>query len=231
MTNINDLPSVLGPSHSALSSLRAPVFPVKRDTVRESETAFEGTSLGEMIMSMIMMAVSPWWLDGFFDGGGNGEDGWQDYYIGTGVAVTGTTWALAANTDLGFWRSFGLGWVMAVVVLIMLVIFHLTTHKCISMFVYNRVFRRDWVKKARIKDEQDYQSAFAVYPAQLAEYNTLQDKAHTDAVAALELYNATNPRKRFILGEHGFTQVSVIDGAIEDFTLGARNLFGKLIQR
>lgn len=232
MTNISDLPIELQPAQHKMLSLARPLAPYKRDTVGDSESALDGESLGGTALYLILAALLPWWADIFLDDGGSVDDEWRDYFAITGISSVGTTWYLVANTDMGFWQSFGLGMVAAVVGLILMVIFHLVVHKCICMFLYNRIGRPGWVRKMRIKDEQNYATEVESYPARLAEYEESISTARSEAAHALALYNDSSPQgRRYSLEEHGFVQVSIRDEIIKDFTNGAKGLFRKLVTR
>jgi uncharacterized membrane protein len=233
MTNISDLPAELQPAQTKLKSIARPSAPYKRDTVGDSESALDGDSLGGTALYLILAALLPWWADIFLDeGGGADNEEWRDYFAITGIASVGTTWYLFANTDIGFWQSFGLGMAAAVVGLILMVIFHLVVHKCICMFLYNRIGRPGWVSKMRIKDEQEYAAEVQSYPVRLAEYEEAISAARAEAVNALAVYSVSNPHsKKYVLEEHGFAQVSMKDEFIKDFTDGAKGLFKKLVTR
>jgi hypothetical protein len=232
MTNISDLPIELQPAQNKMISLARPAAPYKRDTVGDSESALDGESLGGTAFYLILAALLPWWADIFLDDGGSADnEEWRDYFAITGITVVGTTWYLLANTEMG-WLSFSVGMVAAVVALILMVIFHLTVHKCICMFLYNRIGRPGWVKKMRIKDEQNYASEVESYPARLAEYEASIATARVEAANALSVYSASNPQgKKYALGENGFVQVSMRDEIIKDFTEGAKGMFKKFVTR
>lgn len=233
MTNISDLPVELKPAQTKLLSLARPAAPYKRDTVGDSESALDGESVGGVALYLILAALLPWWADIILDdaGGGDNEE-WRDYFAITGIASVGTTWYLFANTDMGFWHSFGLGMVAAVAGLILMVIFHLVVHKCICMFLYNRIGRPGWVSKMRIKDGQNYALEVESYPSRLAEYEASIATARADAAQALSVYSASNSQgKKYTLGERGFTQVSMKDEIIKDFTNNAKGLFRKFVNR
>lgn len=210
-----------------------PSTPYKRDTVGDSESALEGESVGGMALTIILAALLPWWADIFLDDGGSMDnEEWRDYVAITGIASVGTTWHLFANTGMDFWQSFALGMVAAVAGLILMVIFHLVFHKCICMFLYNRIGRPGWVSKMRTKDEQEYAFEVQSYPVRLAEYEESISAARAEAVNALAVYSASNPQgKKYVLEEHGFAQVSMKDEFIKDFTEGAKGLFKKLVTR
>lgn len=233
MTNISDLPVGLKPAQTKLLSLARPAAPYKRDTVGDSESALEGDSLGGTAIFLVLAALLPWWADIFLDDGGSADNGeWLDYYAITGIASVGTTWYLFANTDMGFWQSFGLGMAAAVAGLILMVIFHLVVHKCICLFLYNRIGRPGWVSKMRIKDEQNYALEVESYPTRLAEYEASIAMARAEAAHALSVYVASGQQgKKYLLGEHGFVQVSMKDEIIKDFTDGAKGLFKKFVTR
>lgn len=232
MTNISELPVELRPAQTKIRSLVRPSVPYKRDTVGDSESAFEGDSLGGAVGYLILAALLPWWADVILDDGGPDNEEWRDYYAITGIASVGTTWYLLANTDMGFWQSFGLGMVAAVVGLFAMIIFHLVFHKVIVMFLYNRIGRPAWVRKMRETDEHRYQNELSSYPERLATYETEIAAARTEASEALGAYTVSNPQgKRYTLEESGFVQVSVKDELIKDFTEGAKGLFKKFVTR
>lgn len=192
----------------------------------------DGESLGSAAFYLILAALLPWWADVILDGAGGGDnEEWRDYFAITGITAVGTTWYLLANTDMG-WLSFSLGMAAAVVALILMVIFHLVVHKCICMFLYNRIGRPGWVSKMRIKDEQNYVLEVESYPTRLAEYEASIAMARADAAQALSVYSASNPQgKKYVLGDRGFVQVSMKDEMIKDFTNGAKGLFRKFANR
>lgn len=228
----NSIPEELLPYHTKLQSLSAPVEPFKRDSVAETETALEGVTFSELAFSSILIALLPWWADVFVDGGGSGDEGVQDYFAASAVAGLGTAWFSLANTDNGFWLSFTLGWIGAIAGLFLMFIFHLITHKCITMFVYNRVFRPGWVRKMRAKDIAQYQSDVDSYDERVATYRSSLLSASGEAQVALDGYHAGNPRKRFTLTDKGFVHDDhSFDDVVKDFTLGAKNLFGRLARR
>lgn len=232
MTKLSDLPVELQPAQTKMNSLVRPYAPYKRDTVGDSESALEGDSLGGMALLLILAALLPWWADIILDDGGPDNEEWRDYFAITGITSVGTTWYLFATTDMGFWHSFALGMVAAVAGLILMVIFHLVAHKCICMFLYNRIGRPGWVSKMRIKDEQEYTLAVESYPARLAQYEESIATARSEAATALSAYTASNPQgKKYVLEERGFVQVSMKDELIKDFTEGAKGLFKKLVTR
>lgn len=233
MTHISDLPIELRPAQTKMNYLVRPAAPYKRDTVGDSESALDGSSLGGTALFLILAAILPWWADIFLDDGGSADnEEWRDYFAITGIATVGTTWYLVANTDMGFWQSFAFGMVAAVVALVLMVIFHLVVHKCICMFLYNRIGRPGWVSKMRTKDEQNYASEVESYPARLAKYEASIATARAEATQALSVYDANNPHgKKYVLGDNGFAQVSMRDEIIKDFTEGAKGLFKKFVTR
>jgi hypothetical protein len=232
MTNISDLPMELQAPQSKLNSLHKPHVPYKRDTVGDSESALDGMTFSETGITLFLAAILPWWADIILDDGAGGDEGWQDYFVAAGLSAVGVTWALCANTDMGFWQSFGLGMASAALSLFLVFIFHLATHKCVSMVVYNRLFRRSWMKKMRETDEALYQSDVATYPERLASYETEFSSAMLDAQQALASYTIANPQGRAYTIEDGrFLKVSKKDELIKDIAEGAKGLFNKFARR
>lgn len=232
MTIINDLPIELRASHGKLQSLVKPSVPYKRDTVGDSESALDGETAGGFAGAMILAALLPWWADVILDDSGTDGEEWRDYYAVTGLAAVGTTGYLLAQTDFGFWKSFGFGMGASVVSLFLMFLFHLVAHKCVVMFLYNRIFRASWVKKMRETDENLYRMELATYPERLAQYELDMTRAKEEATTALALYSASQPNgKSYLLEEKGFIQVSVKDELIKEFTEGAKGLFKKFVTR
>jgi len=232
MTNINDLPVELQPAQTKIRALVKPQVPYKRDTVGDSESALDGETAGGFAGAMVLAALLPWWADVILDDSGTDGEEWRDYYTATGLTAVGTTWYLMASTDFGFWQSFGFGMVASIVSLFLMFLFHLFTHKCVVMFLYNRIFRASWVKKMRETDENLYLMELATYPERLAQYELDMSRAKEEAATALTSYVASHPNgKSYLLEENGFVQVSMKDELIRDFTEGAKGLFKKFVTR
>lgn len=229
MTTISDLPYILQDSHNKLSNLRPPAVPFKNDTVGESESAMEGETFSELTFGMLFLAVTPWWGDMILDGGSSDQSGWQDHVAVMAVAPATVTWALVAHTDLGFWGSFGLGMVSAVIGMVAVLITQLATHKCFSMVLYNRIFRRSWMRKMQETDELNYRAKLETYPQERAEYEVKFAAIQAEASTALVAYENSSPQgKKYTLGDSGFTRVKFKDELFKDLTAGAKGLFGKL---
>ena len=223
----HNLPAELHASHQKLQSLRKPAEPYLNDTVKESEGALEG----ESVIGLALYALLPWWLEGMAEGGSGDGDEVKDYLIGTPLAFVGTATYLGFNSSLEWWEIFAFSMMTATGIFLGLIVFHLIFHKCISMVIYNRVFRRDWMKKMRIADQQNYEDEVASYPQRLQEYEIARASALTDANIALNAYHATDGSKRYEIGEYGFKQMSGFDQALNLAGSQARSLFGKLMRR
>lgn len=222
----HQLPAELQVHHTRLRSLIKPETPEFHDTVKASEVALEDMS----ILGLGIFALLPWWAEGMADCGGD-ESGWRDYAIGFPLVLTGTAVGLAVNTDLEWWNVFSHSMLAATLFLLLMFVFHLIFHKCISMFIYNRLFRRAWMKKMRAADAQNYQDAFDSYPQRLQDYNNTKAQALADAQTALNVYHASNPSQRYLLDERGYEAVSVLGKAIMATGTKVRGIFGKLMNK
>lgn len=219
------IPAELQTLHEKLYALREPVEPQRFDTVKDSETAFEDTR----ILDLILYAIAPWWAEGAFEGGD--ESGGKDYLIGVPLAFVVTAAFLGFGTDFGGWDVFAMAVFAAGLTFIGLVVFHLTFHKYISMVIYNRVFRRGWVKKTRETDEAKYLEDVATYPQRLRDYEEERYLVTSEAVKSLAAYHAASPTQQYQLGKYGFVPVSNFDKVKNFAGTQARSMFGKLLNR
>lgn len=221
----HQLPTELQVHQTKLRSLVKPETPEFYDTVKASEIALEDMS----ILGLGIFALLPWWAEGMADCGD--ETGWQDYAIGFPIVLTGTAVALAVNTDLEWWNVFSHSMLAAVSFLLLMFVFHLIFHKCISMFLYNRVFRRAWVKKMRASDAATYREAVESYPQRMQEYENAKVQALFDAQTALNAYHASNVSQLYLLDERGFEAVSVLGKAIMATGTKVRGMVDKFRNR
>lgn len=222
----HQLPVELQDSHQKLRSLVKPEEPVFHDTVKESETALEDMSL----FGLGIFALLPWWAEGMADMGDDGK-GSKDYFIGFPLVFTGTAVALAVNTELEWWNIFSHSMITATLFLFLMFGFHLIFHKYISMIIYNRLFRRDWVKKMRIADAEAYREAVDSYPQRLQDYQSSKAQAFKDAEIALNAFHTANPSQRYLLNENGFELVSALGKAVMFTGDKVRSVFGRFLNR
>lgn len=224
----SQIPIELQASQAKLQALRKPHEPVFNDTVKASESAFEG----ESVIGLAIYAMLPWWLEDFASGGGSGDENeTKDYLIGVPLAAVTTALYFGLSGNHEWWEVFAFSMMAAAATFLALIAFHLIFHKCISMFIYNRLFRRSWMKKMRLADEQNYREDVASYPHRLQEYETARENAFSEATAALRAYHATNPSIRYSIGEYGFKQVSNLETAFNMVEGKVRGIFGRLLNR
>ena len=220
------LPVALQASQEKLRSAHKPVEPYHHNTVKSSETAFEG----ESIFEFILFAIAPWWAEGLFEGGSD-DSGEKDYLIGTPLAfVVSLAW-LGFGTDLPGWEVFAFSMLITAATFLGLILFHLVFHKCISMFIYNRLFRRGWMKKTRETDKAKYLDDVATYPQRLREYEEARNLAVLEAETALTAYHTTSPTQKYKIGVYGFEPVTGFDQVKGFAAAKARSVFGRLTQR
>lgn len=221
------LPVELQDTHSKLRSLHKPAEPYLNDTVGDSESALEG----ESVIGLALYAMLPWWLEGMADSGsGNSHEG-KDYLIGIPLTFVSMATYLGFTSQLEWWNVFSFSMMTAAGVFLGLIVFHLIFHKCISMVIYNRVFRRAWMKKMRIADQQNYEAEIASYPQRLQEYDTARTQAVNEATIALASYHAGNPSRRYNLGEYGFEQVTLMENVFNAAEAKVRGIFGRFLNR
>lgn len=221
------LPAELQTADRTLRSLRKPQEPFLDDRVKASESAAEG----ESIWDFILFALLPWWAEDLALGGGADDNGHIDYYIGTPLAFAAGAAYFGFVTDAEGWQVFAYAMIIAVATFLGLLVFHIIFHKCISRFIYNRLFRRSWMKKMREADKAKYEAELASYPQRLQEYEMLRVVAVSDANIALKAYNASMPEHKYKLGEYGFERVSGLENALEMAGNKAKGMFAKLAQR
>jgi hypothetical protein len=223
----HQLPVELQESDNQLRSLRKPHEPYLNDTVGDSESALEG----ESVIGLAVYAMLPWWLEGMAEGGGGDGNETKDYLIGTPLALVSMATYLSLNTQLEWWNIFAFSMMAATGTFLGLIVFHLIFHKCISMVIYNRLFRRDWMKKMRIADKQNYDEEVATYPQRVQDYEIARTKALTEANNALTAYQGSGNSKAYKIGDYGFEKISDLENVLNFAGNKARSLFGKIINR
>lgn len=157
--------------------------------------------------------------------GGSGETAEKDYLIGVPLAFVVAATCLGFGTDLSGWEVFAMAMIAAASTFLGLILFHVIFHKYITMVIYNRVFRRDWVKKTRIADEVKYREDVETYPQRLREYEEARERGVQEATVALEVYHSTSPTQRYKMGTYGLDQVKGFASS------QARSMMGKIFQR
>lgn len=221
------LPAQLQASNTALRSLHKPHQPFLEDTVKDSESALDGDS----IWDVVLFALLPWWAEDFALGGSSDDNGNIDYYIGTPLAFIASAAYFGFATDVNGWQVYAVAMISAVATFLGLIVFHMIFHKCISRFLYNRLFRRAWMKKMREADKVKYEADVASYPQRLKDYEEAHAVAVNDANTVLKAYNASLPAKKYKLGEYGFEQVSGLESALGMANIKAKTMFGKMVKR
>lgn len=191
--------------------MKRPEEPQLHDTVKASETAFEG----DVLYQWSQFFTAKWYDDRDFDGLGE-KSAPIDYLIGIPLAFfaggilfeTLTTFVAWERTFI--WTAFvGLvALASGVFGFIGLMWYHQKTHKYISMVVANRYFRKDWVARTRLEDEGNYREAVETYDQRVKDYLEAREQAVLDAAIALEDYHSTSPEQRFKVGAYGLEPAS-----------------------
>lgn len=226
------LPIELQDSHAKLQALRQPHEPYHENTVKSSEAAMEGDSFWEFVFAMLLCAVLPWWAEDIIDGmGGDDNKGEKDYFILTPTVFVVSIVGFILSPMVNGWRVFSFAMILTVLTFLGLILFHLIFHKCITMYVYNHVFRRSWMREMHARDEKAYLADVEAYPQLLQEYEIAKKSALYDANIALSGYNATSPDSSYKIGPYGFEEISFLDKSKQIAGEQVRGLFKKLTSK
>lgn len=198
------LPAELQVFDDSLRALKKPSEPRPFDTVKASETAFDD----ETILGWKEYLFMPWWDSGdYWDFDPfESNSGHLDYAIGVPLffLITGLTTSLF---NFSIWIEIVA--IITIVLLLMagLLMFHIKSKTYITMFVYNRVFRKNWMDKTRFSDEANYRQEVESYPHRLREYEQARAQVVREADKALKEYNSTHSQ-RYKIGEKGLEPVA-----------------------
>lgn len=201
--NTSELPADLASLNADYLSLRKPIEPFLDDRVKESEAAEGGFTT--LVGAILAYTILPWWADGAVEG--DLEGGWQDYAIGFGGTLVGVATYTSIN-GLPWWEIFSKSVIAATLSLFLVFILHMIIHKCVSMVIFNRVFRRKWMVSTRAEDARKYQNDCDTYPLRMQEYQEAKLSKEAEIQRVLLAHNAGNPEKQYMLGVKGIVPVS-----------------------
>lgn len=194
------LPVELQAADQKLRALNKPLEPYLHDTVRESESIPENDHL----VGWVKSCLEPWWSENVFDGIDPKSPTGMDFLIFVPLSFFIAVLPLGLFAGVNILVSIGLLVVAAGLMVFALTMFHIKSQRSVHMIIYNRVCRRHWMEKARVVDEATFQADTASYPRRLREYAEARETAVAEARAVLKDYRATQPARRYKLGEHGF---------------------------
>lgn len=200
--NTSKLPDDLVSLHTDYLSLRKPVEPFMEDRVKDSEAAEGGF---ETLIGAGLMAILPWWADGAVEG--DLEGGWQDYAIGFGGTLVGVATYTILN-GMPWWDVFSRSVLAAALSLLVVFILHMIFRKCLSMVIFNRIFRRKWMVTTRAEDTRKYQNDCDTYPERVQAYQEAKKTKESEIQQALLIYNAATPEKKYMLTTRGIVPAS-----------------------
>jgi hypothetical protein len=199
----SELPENLASLNADYLSLRKPVEPFLEDRVKDSEIAEGGFT--SLVGAILAYTILPWWADGAVEG--DLEGGWQDYAIGFGGTLVGVA-TYTSISGLPWWEIFSKSVLAAAFSLLIIFVLHMILRKCVSMVIYNRVFRRKWMVSTRAEDSRKYQNDCDTYPARLQAYQEAKVSKEAEVQRALLTHNAGNPEKQYMFSTRGIVPVS-----------------------
>ena len=222
----SELPVELASLNADYRSLREPVEPFLEDRVRESEAAEGGFST--LVGAFLAYTVLPWWAEGAVEGDLDG--GWQDYAIGFGATLVGVATYTSIH-GLPWWEVFSRSILFAALSLFLVFVLHMIIRKCVSMVIFNRVFRRKWMVSTRAEDARNYQNDCDTFPVRLQAYNVAKASKEAEIQRVLLSYNASNPQKKYVLEKDGIVPVSQAKSLFDLAGNTARTAFGRFFAR
>lgn len=199
--------------------------PFLEDRVKDSEAAEGGL---ETLIGAGLMAILPWWADGAVEG--DLEGGWQDYAIGFGGTLIGVATYTSIN-GMPWWDVFGRSVIAATLSLFLVFILHMIFRKCLSMVIFNRVFRRKWMVTTRAEDTRKYQNDCDTYPALVQAYQEAKVSKEAEIQRALLTHNTSTPEKQYMLTTRGIVPVSNARSLFDLAGNKAKATFGRFFTR
>lgn len=223
--NTSKLPDNLASLNAEYLSLRKPVEPFLEDRVKDSEAAEGGL---ETLVGAGLMAILPWWADGAVEG--DLEGGWQDYAVGFGGTLIGVA-TYTTISGMPWWDIFSRSVIAATLSLFLVFVLHMIFRKCLSMVIFNRVFRRKWMVTTRAEDTRKYQNDCDTYPARVQAYQEAKTSKETEIQRVLLSHNAGNPEKQYMLATRGIVPVSNAKSLFDLAGNKAKATFGRFFSR